>query len=194
MAVPLSVPLPGLAPIAIVTLAVDKAFVLPAASWIATLTPVAPPIVLFATVFVGWAVNASLFGAPALTTCASGSLTDEPGVNPDPPPLKHALMEWVPVDRLEVVNVAVRVLPLPVKVVVEPRFVPPLQLLFALSAKSTAWPLNVHVLLHVIVAVKVTDWPACDGLRLDWRVVIVEMASVKLVVAVPELAPVALTL
>ena len=47
--------------------------------------------------------------------------------------------------------------------------------------------------LHATVAVNVTDWPKFDGLRLDVRVVVVPIASVKLHVAVPEEAPVAVT-
>jgi hypothetical protein len=65
VAVPESVPAPGLVPIASVTEAVDEVTVLPCASWIVTpgcvaqaLAAVPPP---------GWVVKASLEAAPGVT-------------------------------------------------------------------------------------------------------------------------------
>src|ERR671925_240662 len=64
--VPFRAPPLGLVPIAIVTLAVDRLLVLPAASWMATLMPPAGllPIVLLTVELIGCAVNASCVGAP----------------------------------------------------------------------------------------------------------------------------------
>jgi hypothetical protein len=61
--VPLSVPLPGLLPMAIVMLAELLVTVLPKASWTVTWTPVTGLMVVFFFVLPGWTVNASWLAA-----------------------------------------------------------------------------------------------------------------------------------
>jgi hypothetical protein len=136
--VPPSVALPGLAPRAIVMLALEPVTVVPLASCTATCT--AGEIALSMRAFVGWAVNASFAAGPAFTSWVRGRLTELPARMPDPPPLKHALTEWVPEDKVEMARVACRTVePLPVKFAkaTVPSVVPPLQLPFAPSVKST---------------------------------------------------------
>jgi hypothetical protein len=125
----------------------------------------------------------------------SGELTDDWALLPvESPVLKHARIEWEPTPRVDVARVAVRLSPLPLSVVVDPRIVPPLHPLFAPSLNSTELPDGkLHDEPHVIVAVNVTESPELEGFRLDVTVVVVLTASVKEAIATPELAPSAMT-
>src|SRR5215212_5767715 len=102
------------------------------------------------------------------------------------------IVECVPADRELMVKVAVRLLPLPLKLdceTVPSRVAPPWppQFEFTPSHNCIVLPLlNVHPLpigSHETVAVNVTFWPVVEGFGLDVSVVRVPAASVKVVVA-----------